>query len=348
MAKSIRVATVDSGAAYNIIPGSTGALTRDGDQLDDTVFGQIFKSSQPGLINWGVTSNGFYKGFAGYVADLLKSGTSTVFTDEAMTLVSGLTYKITDNAKSIWDRTTPGNFTFADSQSGGGALTASVIDYLFGEVTFASLPSGAIPEATGDYLPTSQLGKANAFTLTQTGDTVDTTDLATAQANNGFATFVGTLLTVGLELSEFYDVTEDFHTVLTDREELIIEINPDGNVLSRARGFFKAVSAGQTGDVGGNEIETVSFQLAVPTDITEAPFSWRHDSATTLNQAIQDILNSWESQALLFVQYLPDGAAGYDGQAVVTEATLVGGVNVMNEFSFTFQGSGALAIESGI
>lgn len=357
MPKTLNLKTLDSGAAYTAIPGNTGAMTRDGEQLDDTIFGQNFRSSQPGLINWGATANAFYKGFAGYVADIKKSGTSTAFTAEAMTEIGSSgenKFRISDASKDVWDRTvTP---TFYDVTSSPavaipvGEITS--IDYLFGIVIFNTPQTGPVT-VDGNYLPMADFGKANAFTLTQTAETLDTTDLATAQSNNGFNTFVSTLLTAALELSSFFDVTNGLHDLLVGRSEFVIEINPDGNIKSVARGFFKCVSDNVTGDVGGNEVESATFNLSVPEglDTGIAPFSWLHASDTTLSQALQDALTAWVDQVELVFQYLPDGtvgsgSGGYEGNVLVTEVSLAGGVNVMNEFSLTLQGTGELGIAS--
>ena len=355
MPKSLRVRTLDSGAAFNALPGNTGAMTRDGEQLDDTIFGQDFRSSQPGLINWGSTANAFYKGFAGYVADIKKSGTTTAFTAEAMTEIGASgenIFRISDASKDVWDRNvTP---TFYDVTSSPGAEIPAgeieYVDYLFGIVKFNTPQTGPVT-ADGNYFPMADFGKANAFTLTQTAETLDTTDLATAQSNNGFNTFVATLLTVALELTSFFDVANDFHDLLVGRSEFVIELNPDGNLKSVARGFFKCVSDNVSGDVGGNEIESATFTLSVPEGLVRPPFSWIHASDTTLSQALQDILTAWLDKVELDFQYLPDGivgsgSGGYQGNVLVTEASLAGGVNVMNEYSVSFQGTGQLVIAS--
>lgn len=349
MAKTVKVSLVSSGASLNTLPGNTADLNRDGAQIDDTIFGQIFQSNQPGLINWGVSSNALYKGFAGYVATLKKQGASTSFTGEAMENVSGNTYKITDATRNVWDRT--GSFTFFDGSSGNPSIPSAeieTINHLFGEVTFTTSQTEPIT-ADGDFFPMSAFGKANSFTLTQTADTIDTTAFEDAQGNSGFNIFEQTLLTVSLELSGFYRKSNNFNQLLIDRAELMIELNPDGNALSIARGLFKAVTVSQTGDVAGSETESITFTLSVPEDLglgqsESPPFKWQHDPATTLSQAIQDILISWQDQTEMIVHYLPDGIEGFSGNCIVTDITLAGGVEVMNEFSVSLQGTGTVAV----
>ncbi len=345
MAKVVQVALTTSGATANIIPGATADLNRDGTQIDDTIFGQIFSSVQPGLINWGVTANAFYKGFAGYVATIKKGGTPTAFTDEAMDGV-GLpanTFKITDATKNLWDRTA--TFTFNDTGlSGSPPIAAGAIvsiNHLQGQVTLDGSETGPI-EVTGTYLPLAAFGKANTFNLTSTAEVIDTTAFEDAQGNSGFNVFSQTLLSASLELSGFYDLANDFFTDLKNRVEVVIEINPDGSDLSVARGLFKMATDSQTGDVAGAETETVNFFLSVPEGLGAAPFQWTHDSTTTLSQAIIDLLTVWAAQDEIIVDYLPDGVTGFQGNAVVTDISLAGGVDVMNEFTVALQGTGTL------
>ncbi|MCH9017952.1 MAG: hypothetical protein IIB89_09370 [Chloroflexi bacterium] len=90
------------------------------------------------------------------------------------------------------------------------------------------------------------------------------------------------------------------------------------------------------------EEETVNFALTVPDETInpgiDIPFNWRH-TATTLNQAIQDILTSWLTELNTYdVQYLPEGATGQspldgkEGNFMVTDVSLSGGLDNMNVF----------------
>lgn len=338
MAKSIAVSTDDS--TYYTLPGNTGEFNKEAAGINDTIFGQDFQSSEVGLINWNMSAQAFYKGFAGYIADVKKAGTATNLVAQGMTLVSGKTYKVSDATKNILNP--DATFTVLD---GVTDVTDEVVswNYLFGQLTFDSgfTPAGAITiAATGGYYPVVTLGKANAFTLTQSSDTIDSTDFATAQANDGHRTFQQGLKTVSLELTGFYDVANDFRANLTDRDLLIIEINPDGNSKSVARGFFKIMSEGQSGEVGALEEESTTFELQVP-DSDYLPFSWQFASDTTLHQSIRICLDAWLTGDEIYVKYLHDGTNGVKGTCIVNETSLSSGLENMNEFTIQFQGSGA-------
>jgi len=324
-AKTIQIS--DDGITYYTLPGNTGDFNAETTQLDDSIFGTEYSSTQPGLINWSVSGNAMYRGFAGYVASVLRNGTSTAFTTEAMT-GSGDTWQITDSTKRIWDRSA--NFTTSVG-------TISSIDYLTGTITFTD--TVVDPTVSGNYFPTASLGCSNSFTLTQTSDTTDTTCFETASANGGFATYRPTLKTVELELSGFYRASNQFYDLLQGRGELVVEVNPDGNMKSYARGFFKPVTDAQTGDVGGDETETISFRLSAPTDIL--PFNWVHAGDTTMPTAVQKLLTAWADNTNVYVRYLPEGTTGEgrQGTAVVTDVSLSQSVDGMSEFSVSLQGT---------
>jgi len=344
-AKIVAVSADD--VTYYTLPGNSGEFTRDGAVVDDTIFGQTFRSGITGIIGWGVNSNAVYKGYPGFKTTLKKQGTSTTMTDEASTLVSGKTYQINATTKRIWDRTA--SFVIKD---GGVDHTSDVesIDFLFGTVTFKSAYSvtGAVT-ISGKYYTTSAIGKAQSYTLTQTAEAIDTTDFATAQSNSGLRTHTPGLRTVSIEVPSVFNASDDWHTQLLNRNELIIEINPDGlgaSAGSLARGFFRLGSDRQQGNVGALEQETLNFTLNVPLATSgpsiELPFNWLHAGSSPIPTAVKKILNAFINEDLLYVQYLPDGATGWKGQGVVTNFTLSGGMDSMNTFAFNLMGTGGL------
>jgi hypothetical protein len=269
-----------------------------------------------------------YRGFAGYVASVLRNGTSTSFSDEAMTDLGGNVWQITDATKRILDRTA----TFTPSTG-----TIASIDYLFGKITFTG--TVVAPTLSGKYFPTANLGCSNSFSLTQTSDTTDTTCFETASINGGFATMRATLKTVELELTGFYRASNQFYDLLQGRGELIVEINPDGNDKSVARGYFKPVTDSQTGDVGGDETETISFRLSTPVDVL--PFAWSHAVDSTIPDAVKVLLDAWAASDEVYVRYLPEGVGneGRQGTAIVTDISLSQSVDGMSEFSVELQGT---------
>lgn len=344
MAKIIQVSD-DAGANYHVLPGGSGEKSSESAQIDDTVFGQTYQSNESGLIELGVNANALYKGFAGYQAIIQEGGTPTAAASEAMTLVSGKTFRIDDATKEIWDRSVA--IVVYDNAIDETAEVLSV-DYLFGQVTFKAAHTVTEPVTVDiTYLPVAVLGKGNALTLTQTAETKDTTDFTIAQANGGYMTVDPGLRSVQIEMEGIYLAASGLEDNLTNRDELIITINPDGNNLSRARGFFRAVNHGQSGDVGALEDETVTFALNVPIPnianpfTIDFPFKWDHDPTTTLSLAIQKVIEAWEGEIKIDVQYLSDGINGSEINAVVTDVSMTTGLSDMNEFTCDFVSDGA-------
>lgn len=344
----------DGGSNYVALPGSQGSFNSNAESVDDTILGQTYQSTDIGLQGWSISSDGIFKGFSGYLAELKKVGSPSAFTAEAMTLVSGKTYAIDDATKEIWDRSE----ATMDILDGGGSIALADIlniDYLFGRVTFVAsfTPSGSVT-STGTFFPTAAAGKSNTYNLTMSAEAIDETDFVTAQGNSGTRIFKPGLRTVALELGGIFDASEAFAADLLARNEVIIEIDPAGDGSSIARGFFKLVTTGQSGAVGALEEETVNFALTVPDETTnpavEFPFQWRH-TATTLNQAIQDLLTSWLTELNTYdVQYLPLGLIGQspldgkEGKFVVTDISLSGGLDNMNVFQAELQGTGEYTV----
>jgi hypothetical protein len=338
----------DAGATWYALPGSEGSFQSEAEQIDDTILGQTYQSNEVGLVSWSVSSNGIFKGFAGYLAEIKKAGTPTLMTDEPTSLVTGKTYQIDDVSRRAIDRT--GTIVVEDNSSPVAASNIESMDYLFGRVTFVSGYSvvGSVT-ITADYMPLTSLGKANTYNLTMTAEAIDESTFDTAQANSGTRNFIPGLRTVALELGGIYDSTEDSRADLIARNELIIDIDPEGNGATVARGFFKLATASQAGAVGALEEETLNFTLTVPieetNDAVEFPFSWEFTNST-LQNSIQIAITAWLNELDTYeVQYLPNGATGQspldgvEGTVVFTDISLSGGLSNMNVFTVEMQGN---------
>lgn len=342
-AKEIRVSN-DDGTTWHILPGNTADINFEGNQLDDTIFGAAYSSSETGLINWSVSGNALYRGFAGYRSKILRSGTSTVMTDESLSQVdSSQTYEIDDATKSVWnwDET----LTVNDGGSAVDDADIEEIDYLFGRVTFDSgyTVTGAIT-VTGEYFPTAEYGRANSLSLTQSADTTDTTSFEVAQANGGFNTFRPTLLTADLELNAFYRTDNEFFEDLKDRGNFVVEIDLAGNGETLGRGVYKVNDTSQSGDVGGDEEQTLNLTLSVPEGVT--PFKWKYTDASNIPNGLKIVQTALTDRTEIMTQYLPegDGSKGYEGTVIVTDASISSGVDEMVEADVTLQGTGECVI----
>lgn len=343
MAKSVKVSKADV-VDYRTIPGNTADFNVEREQLDDTIFGVKYSSTQPGLMSWTLSGNAMYRGHAGYNASIKTTGTSTPFNNQPMSLVTGNTWQINDETMRIWDKSvtlTPSTGTILE------------VDYLFGKITFTD--SVTNPTVSGSYFPVEEIGCSNSYSLTQSCDTTDTTCFRTVvppatpntlddTKTDGSRTIIPTLKTVSLELTGFYRPGNEFFKKVKEAEQLIIEIRPDRYSApgegSICRGYFKPVSHNQSGDVGGSENETITFNIASDDGID--PFGWQYGSR--LPKALEFMLQSWQDSVPVLVKYEPDSVTNTDknreGKGFVTEIGLEQSVDGMSEFSFTVQSTG--------
>jgi hypothetical protein len=348
MAKEIQIST-DGGTTYLTLPGSSGELSRSQAGLDDTIFGSAFTSNQPGITSWTISANAYYKGYAGYVAKIQKSGTSTSASSESFSQVgSTQTYEIDDAAKRVWDPAK--SVDIKDSGSSVSESDIESLDYLYGQVTFVSsyTVSGSIT-ADLNYLPMSQFGQAQTFTLSQTADTEDVTTLSDSNSNGGWAVMDYSQLSAELSTEGFWSTTNSIHDLITSRDLLVMELNPDGAGDSFVRGFFKVSEDTQNADTGASEAESVTYSLFVPENPNGinpvTPLSWKHGSSTTLSPVIQNLLSAWLNKNKVKMKYFPEDPSsnGYQGDAVLSDISLEGGIGNMNEFTVNMSGSGALS-----
>lgn len=208
-------------------------------------------------------------GSPGWRATVKRSGTSTQFTDEAASLVSGKTYQIDDETKQVWDREQP--VTVKDDGVVVDSSNIEFIDYLFGKVTFASgyTVQGAVT-ISGNYLPMQSVAGANSYTLNQTAEILDDTDFDTAK-NTGYRSRIYGLQDVSATISRWDDLSDYFKTVIDNGEVVVLEIRP-GEGMEFFRGYMVVESSNRSGDVAALESEELSFQL--DGDGAGKAFSW--------------------------------------------------------------------------
>lgn len=338
-AKLIRVGLTDT--ALSTLPGSSGEISIEASQNDNTIYGGIFSSSLPGIKDYTFSGNAWFRETPGFEATIKRAGTPTALTDEPMEVEDGLTYIITLESRRLLDWNT--EVIVEDAGVGVDAADIEQIDYLFGRVTFVSgyTVTGPIT-ISGAYLPTAEFGCANSVSLTQNAEAVVDSCLGEVSQNGGFNTYRAGLKTVSLEASGFYRITNDFYARLQDSERLVIEIDWDGEGSTISRGIFTVQSTSQSGDVGQNEEFSVTFNLFVPEDVL--PFSWYFGEDSKATQGMQDIINAWISRQDLFFDYYPLGtdSKGYKGQVVVTDCSISTSVDGIGELTLSGTGNGEL------
>ena len=114
-----------------------------------------------------------------YTALIETGGTSTLMTSEACSLVSGTIYQITNAAKRVIDPAV--SVSVFDGVT--GLVDADVtIDYLFGKITLANAPGGAVT-VTANYIPRWSVASPREFEINCVRTALDSTAMATATAN---------------------------------------------------------------------------------------------------------------------------------------------------------------------
>lgn len=337
------------GITYYTVPGSTGSINYEGEEIEDTVFGQCFASTQTGLIGWSVSANAYYKGFAGYQANLLKAGTPIEVTAGATTDLTGGVYQITDDGKRVM--AIASGYTVKDGATDvTNEIASNGLDMFSGTITFKSTftASGTI---TVDYfyVTLTAIGNAKGFDLTQSSDVQESTTLSAAQGNDGHRLFISGLKQASSSVSDLYNVSNGYFDLIKTRDAFIVKLAPynTNENESYSMGLFKMTSSELSGDVGVIETEDTNLMLYVPTDeYLEAPFKWYHPALSTIPEAIKIVIEAWENNTEYFVKYQPEGDAvgktSYDGKFVVSDGSMSTDIDSMNEFSIELQGTDSL------
>lgn len=341
-AKLVRVSPT-LGGQYAVLVGNDASVQRDGAELDTTIFGSGFNSSITGIINHTFSGNAMFRNNAGYKAKIRTTGTPTAFTSQAATLVSGKTYRISNSAQSLWNP-----LVAIVVQSDGTNVAASdiaSINYAIGTVTFVDSFTVAGPVTiSGSYLPLEDMVSARSVSISQSADTIETGNFEQVNDAGGYEFFRATLKSVSAELEDFARPTSEWLDKLLAREQVVLEIDLDGNGTTFCRGFFNVINNGQSGGTGGDESETVSLSLRVPEQ--GVGFGWVFAAQSAAPLSLQHVINSWQNGGTVFIEYLPEGLGkkGTGGEYVITDCSVSVSIDGLAEATVEGQGTGALTV----
>ena len=109
--------------------------------------------------------------YSARLSSVYLTGTAASMTAEAMSLVSGATYQISNTAKRILD---PSQAVAVFDGGVAISSTTYTIDYLFGKVVFDTAPTGAVT-ITGYYLPRAEAAEVYGATVNIKADLADST-----------------------------------------------------------------------------------------------------------------------------------------------------------------------------
>jgi hypothetical protein len=205
-------------------------------------------------------------GQAGYLSQVKQGGISTSFTNEPMTSLTALRYKISDESKSVFDR-----FATISVSVDGSVVSDSeyTVNFMFGTVDFSTQPAGDVA-ITGRFIPTASILGITSYSLDITGDILDDTDFDAVNSNGGYRTKRYGLNDVSITLDGHYVLNKAMAKGLMDRDVCLIELLI-GVQSERVRGWFLTESFKRNGESGGLEEESVTLQLAGD---SSASFGW--------------------------------------------------------------------------
>lgn len=296
-----------------------------------------------GLTDWSVDGNGHVGAAAGYLTTIKKGGTPVSTSAEATTNVSGKIYQVTDTAKRVIDETVTGESTYdyiTVNDDGSPVASSNIlsIDTLFGIVTFTSGYSivGAIT-LDYDYIPLADVAQAHAFDLSMSADVRNATDYATAAANSGTRVNKIGMIDRQLSLTRFEDIAHTFKTLLLGRTLCLVEISTTNGLLT-FRGWFYVSTQGNAGAIDALEDQTIEFVLA-----GRSVTNFSYSESASLNGGLSALLSNFEARTGQTMQYLPDGATGLSGTALVSELSFSGDIDGVDEFNMALVSGGALS-----
>ena len=333
---SLNQTTLEPNGSYLTLQSPSSSLEISSSSADTTVFGSgQFSQSLPTIFMHSMSGSQWIRSVAGYNCDVKLGGDPIAFTGEAMSLVSGTTYRITDATKNYFDPNTDvAVFDGATPLTAGEDYT---VNHLFGEVTLNVAPSDAVT-VDGASIPTTVFGSFTSASVTHSAASSDITTFRSAQADNGFASYRSELLTVDLEAAGFYSEADNTLDVMKDRDNLLLEIDWTGEGDLVSRGIFRVSTISQDGDVGSTENASVSFTISGPEDVI--PYGFQFSANSVASESFQLVLNTWINGEYLGFRYAPDGldATYYDGVACITDASMSTSTEGITEMSIEFQG----------
>jgi len=92
-----KIVRIKYNGSWNTLPSPGAELTADAEQIDDTILGQSWKSSWPGLLKFGISCRCFHKGVAGYNAKIRLAGSE----------IAARSFELTQTAEAVDVSTLP-------------------------------------------------------------------------------------------------------------------------------------------------------------------------------------------------------------------------------------------------
>ena len=166
---------------FRTFPGTGGSFSAETPDINDTILGQTFESTERGLIDWNVSTDGIYKGYPGYTCRLNRAVGTVAFNGEATTELGAKVFnvageektlygfQITNIYKRVWRRPAAGTTLGVSALDGATNLPITLVDYLTGTI-WTETDGGAdvtVASVTNyGYTKLVALARATDYTLT--------------------------------------------------------------------------------------------------------------------------------------------------------------------------------------
>lgn len=166
---------------------------------------------------------------AGYNGVLQLPGTAVTFAGEACQLVSGKQYQVTSTAHRLLDKTQIP--TIKDNGATVADANLSVIDYLFGNVTFVAGYTPTTPitmDTPGAYLPLATITDTKAFKISVKNKLIDKTSFDSGGVKTylrGLSSASGSITTMSLPSYVYGGGANKLTDILLSRLDVLLAFN---------------------------------------------------------------------------------------------------------------------------
>ena len=140
-------------------------------------------------------------------------------------------------------------------------LPASQYTVNYAAGIIVGVPSGLCDDTvfvSGKFLPFTNIGGANNYSLELSNELLDDTDFNAASTNGGHRTRKYGLITAAVTVSAYSALDKAFQGRLQRRDDVVLTIRVGGGDV--ITGLFVVESVNQAGEVAGLETEEISFQ----------------------------------------------------------------------------------------
>jgi hypothetical protein len=194
---------------------------------------------------------------ASYATTIFSTGAPVPVVDEPTANTVGNSYQITDAGRRLLDPNYSVTAYDTDDDSEIGIVS---IDFFNGVVTLTGAPVGDV-EIAASYLTRSVIGGSNSYDFEIGGDIFENTSFDKTSVNGGYKTRGYGLHDITISVSRFDDLSKVFRAHKLAREAVYIEVTPSGSPET-LKGWFIVETNSLSGDIGSQETEDLSFNLA--------------------------------------------------------------------------------------